>query len=373
MLSDLVTPTGSYTYQWARADGTQTNILNGSTTPNPLVNGLGSYIVTVTNTTNGCTNSASITVGQNTTAPVITIAAPPLITCNPDSITLNASGSANAQEFSWFGPSTTINGVFYGILSGELSATPTLNLIGTYTVTVTGNNGCTATGTVVVQQDKAQPASPNAPDAVLLCSSPSTGISIGLPSITPNVAYMWEDGTTFLPSRDVTAPGTYSVTITSNTNGCTNTDEVVVTENITPPTVNVGQPQVLTCTTTTETLGGAVVPNVSYVWSSDVVAVGNGFTSAITNPNPTVNAVGNYTVQVQNPVNGCTFLATVAVTNNITPPNANAGATAILTCATPCATIGVASTTTPVTYDWGGGIITTPTRSVCGIGTYTVT
>jgi gliding motility-associated-like protein len=365
-LNATVTPTTStYTYQWARSNGSQTGILSGTTTPNPLVNALGTYLVTVTNTSNGCTQSGSVTVGNNITLPDPIIAAPPYITCNPDSITLNASASTNAQEFSWSGPTPLLN----GIRSGGLSPTPTVNLAGTYTVTITGNNGCTNTGTIVVQEDKVAPVSPNAPNAVLLCNSPNGAVSIGAQSITPNVMYAWDNGLiTF--AQDVDVAATYTVTITSNTNGCTITDEVVVTADITPPNVNIGQPQLLTCGIVTVTLGGAPVPGVTYSWSSDVV--GGGFTSAINIPNPTVNAPGTYTVVVQNPLNGCTNSASIVVSQNLTPPNANAGVPAVLTCANPCTNIGVISTTSPVTYDWGGGIIT-PTRNVCGIGTYTVT
>jgi gliding motility-associated-like protein len=357
---------GNYTYNWGRSGGGTAGIVSGATTPNPLVNALGSYIVTVTNGNNGCTNTGSITVGQNITQPTVTIVAPTLLTCAQDTVVLNAAGSANGQEFSWFGPMGTL----VGIRTGELSPTPTVTLIGTYIVTVTGGNGCTQTGSVTVGNNIVVPTPGVAPDGLLKCNTPNNVVSIGAQALTPNVRYDWSNDANIVTfAQDVAAGGTYTVTITSLDNGCSTTDVIVVTTDLIPPNVNVGLPQTLTCAVLSATLGGAVVPGVDYAWSS---ALGGGFTSANTVANPTVNVADTYTVQVLNPLNGCTSVASVVVSLNNTPPNANAGLPFELTCATPCHIIGVASTTTPVTYDWGGGIIT-PTRNICGIGTYTVT
>ena len=58
---------------------------------------------------------------------------------------------------------------------------------------------------------------------------------------------------------------------------------------------------------------------------------------------PTANAAGTYTVTVTNTANGCTASDAVIVSQNTTPPVANAGADKSLTCAATSAVIGSAA------------------------------
>jgi gliding motility-associated-like protein len=370
-ISATVLPAGNYTYQWVRPGGGQAGILSGATTPNALVNQLGSYIIVVTNTTNGCIATETTTVNPDpASAAVIAIAAPPLLTCAATSVIINASGSANAQEFSWVGPSGT------SILSGALSATPTVGQVGTYSVTVTGNNGCTATSTVLVGQNITPPIAIAGPDGTIRCNLPT--VDIGGISPSSPVLYDWSSGPTPnapFQTIDVTGIGTYTVTVTSDValggNGCTASDVVVVFADTLRPAISLGTTATLTCSVTSVTLGGAPTSGVAgaqFQWTT----LGGTFTSAPTVANPTASAPGTYTVEVVNAANGCTNVASQVVIQDLSTPTANAGTDAVLTCTTPCVTIGTPAITGN-TYDWGGGI-TTPTRNnICGVGTYTVT
>src|SRR5439155_22813473 len=77
-------PTGGVTYSWSGPNG----FTSGD--QNPSVSNPGVYTVTVTNTDNGCTSTASATVNQNITPPGAS-ANGGLLTCAITSIHITAS------------------------------------------------------------------------------------------------------------------------------------------------------------------------------------------------------------------------------------------------------------------------------------------
>ncbi len=135
-------------------------------------------------------------------------------------------------------------------------------LPGTYSVTVTDSNGCTATDSVVVNHF------PTTTVSVSNDTSICDGDSVLL-SASGNGSFIWSTGAT-TSNIVATAAGTYSVTYT-DTNGCSVVDSIQVLVNPNP-IVNGGQDTVLCIgDTITLTATGAV----SYVWS-------NGTTGAST-------------------------------------------------------------------------------------------
>src|ERR1019366_9831662 len=123
---------------------------------------------------------------------------------------------------------------------------------------------------------------------------------------------VWSNGAT-TSSITVSNAGTFTVTATNTGNGCTASDVVVVTQDITPPTVNAGADRVLTCTTTSVILTATASSNTTLVWSNGAT------TSSIT-----VNNAGTFTVTATNTANGCTASDVVVVTQNIMSPTINA-------------------------------------------------
>ncbi len=100
-------------------------IVSGSQSPNPVVNCPGLYSVTVTNTVNGCTSTASATVTQDIAIPTASAGPDQTISCQQTSVTLNGSGNAGGApvQFSWTGQ---------GINAGNQNAqTPTVSLADT--------------------------------------------------------------------------------------------------------------------------------------------------------------------------------------------------------------------------------------------------
>ncbi len=360
---------GTFTYLW-----TGPGIVSGGNTLNPVVNQPGAYTLTVTNTSNGCTQTATVSVPQDVTPPLAMGTAPP-ITCNNPSVTISGTGSSTGPNFTyqWSGP---------GVVSGGNTLTPTVNQPGNYTLTVTNTtNGCTANTVVNVPNQTQLPiATATAPP--LTCSNPAISINGNGSSTGPNFTYQWSGpsivggGNTLTPV--VNQPGTYTLTVTNTTTGCVNTAMVNVSQNITPPVAEAGPTFQLDCGSPTLQLNGAgssAGPGFTYLWT------GPGVISGANTLTPTVNQPGLYTLTVTNVGNGCIATDQVNVTASFLPPFATAAQPPPITCAVPQVQLnGNGSSTGPnMTYNWTtqGGIIVsggnTLTPTVGGGGLYTLT
>ena len=204
-----VTATGSGTYSWSGGLG------NAAAA---MITAPGLYTVTVTSA-GGCTNTASIAIGQDITAPTAGITnntGTSILTCTTPSISVTATGGGT---YSW---------------SGGLgnAAAATITSLGTYTVTVTSANGCTNTASITVTQNITPPTAAitnNTGTNVLTCNT--TSISV---TATGGSTYSWDGGLGNAAAATITAPGTYTVTVTS-ANGCMGTASISISQNNTPP------------------------------------------------------------------------------------------------------------------------------------------
>ena len=127
--------TPDVSYQWTGPNGFS------STEQMPEVSEAGIYDLTVTSL-NGCTSSASVEVLLDTTEPTVSIEGNTELTCNSQSIVLNASSSevVGTASYTWS--------------TGETTASIELTEAGEYSVTVTdSDNGCSTTQTIEVTFD----------------------------------------------------------------------------------------------------------------------------------------------------------------------------------------------------------------------------
>ncbi len=350
--------TPGVSYSWSGP-----GIVSGGATATPVVNAAGTYTVTVTDPLNsGCPATATQTVSLNNTPPNLVVGSAQSITCIVTSLNLSANSTTPGATYSWAGP---------GIVSGGTTGTPTVNVDGTYTVTITDPaNGCTSTGTQVVNLNNTPPTVTAGATQTITCITPTATLS----ATASGVTYNWSGtgitagGTTANPT--VNAAGTYTVTVTDAINGCTSTATQDVLSTISVPDATAGTPQTITCIVTSAPLSGnSTTSGVTYSWSGP-----GGFTSSLQNPNATT--AGTYTVTVTD-ASGCTNTATQVVNANTTPPNVVTGSAQTLTCTTTSVNLNANSSTTGATYSWAGPSITsggiTATPSVGGAGTYTVT
>ena len=110
----------------------------------PTVTQTGVYVLTVTNTVNGCTSTDQVLVLQDAISPSISLVSDLELPCGGGTLTLPAIGGGPIFTYSW----STLNG---NILSGGNTLNPIVNEPGTYTVIVVNiTNGCSSSASVVV-------------------------------------------------------------------------------------------------------------------------------------------------------------------------------------------------------------------------------
>jgi gliding motility-associated-like protein len=199
---------GGFTYSWAPSGGTTASVSN--LTP-------GTHVVTITDA-NGCTKLDSVVVNEPP-ALVASIAATTPLCPGVPSATLQASATGGTPNYAYVWNN--------GTTSNTLS-----NLgIGTYSVSITDANGCTAQNSMTL----------TTPQAILIASPQTTNVTcfgaangtaqFNVSGGSGNLSYAWTPaGGTNLQATGL-GPGTFTLTVTDQ-NGCTATDQV----NISQPT-----------------------------------------------------------------------------------------------------------------------------------------
>ncbi|HMX41490.1 MAG TPA: hypothetical protein PKD78_14235, partial [Saprospiraceae bacterium] len=348
-------PSGSITFAWTTANG---KIESGQTSANAVVSETGTYQLVVTNSTNGCTHSATVTVNQDNSVPTANAAVSGTLNCTTKELTLNGNGSSTGAgyTFQWTSSSGT------GFVSGQTTLTPVVNAPATYTLLVTNTiNNCTASASILVTQDILKPlANPGAPGA-LTCTNPTLVLGDPNAPVAPNLNYVWTTvggnfaGGSNTPTPTVNAPGVYSLVVTNSANGCTSTASVNIDENKVKPTAVVAPAPELNCTTPALQLNGngsSTGPNFAYDWTS---STGGGIGAGANTLTPTITAAGTYTLLVTNNANGCTSTAAATVNSNANLPTAVATPSGIITCAVQQITLSSAGSSSGPTfiYQWG--------------------
>ncbi|KIC63507.1 T9SS type A sorting domain-containing protein [Chryseobacterium taiwanense] len=262
--------TGSYTYLWS----------NGAMTPSIQVLA-GTYSVTVTDQ-NSCSKTASVTVSEPEQLMVSIGSTPILCHGGMSTLTANASGGTGSYSYLWS--------------NGEM--TPSIQVLaGTYSVTVTDQNGCTASASVTMTEPEELLASIES--TPILCHGGLSTLTVNASGGTGSYSYLWSNGAT-TPSIQVLA-GTYSVTVTDE-NSCSKTVSVTITEpeklmvNIdsTPILCNGGM-----STLTANASGGT--GSYSYLWSNGAMT-------------PSIQVLaGTYSVTVTDQ-NACSASASITIT-----------------------------------------------------------
>lgn len=289
--------TGANTYTWTPTATLSCGVCaNPTATPTTTTD----YVVTGTDG-NGCKNTDTVAVTINNLPNVS--AGNDATICLNDSTQLTASG---ASSYTW-APATTLS------CSSCTSpfAKPAVNT--TYVVTGTDANGCKNSDSVDVSVN-ALPNVSAGPDQAI-CNSSSVQLQASGAS-----TYTWTP-TTALSCTNCAAPTatpssttTYIVTGTG-TNGCKNTDTVVVAINALP-NISAGN-------NTSACIGGSVTLNASgatnYTWSPSTGLSCTNCTSPTANPTTTTT----YKL-IGSDGNGCVDSAQVTVTVNPLP-NINAG------------------------------------------------
>ena len=300
----------------------------------------GTYTVTAT-TANGCTATASYLISNTTVTAAIAGAATACVTPNT---VLTASGTG-AVSYLWDNASTSA------------SRTVSPSTLTTYTVTITGANGCTASAATTL---KPVPVPSSIAASAALCAGESTDLTA-----SGGVSYIWSTTQTINPITVTPPVGTTTYTVTATAaNGCTATAtvSVLVRDVILTTALTVVQP------TTCGGTNGSITVNATGSSGTMEYRLGTGAWQA-SNVFGSLGA-GNYVAQVRYVGGFCAFsYATAALVNPNPPTPATSGTGVICT--------GNATTLTAsgaATYAWSNGINTaTNTVLPTATTTYTVT
>ena len=156
----------------------------------------------------GCTASDTAVVTQDVNRPIV-VANGGEITCVKSSVTILAEAAPPGVTYAGTGPSNFTS----------TNASITVQQVGVYTVTVLNpDNGCTASDTAVVVENKTLPNVDAGQNKLLTCEV--TSVKLDGSSTTPGVTYSWTGpaGATFSPNASsptptVTLPGTYTLSL----------------------------------------------------------------------------------------------------------------------------------------------------------------
>jgi hypothetical protein len=215
-------------------------------------------------------------------------------------------------------------------------------------LTVKAPNGCTSTTTAVVLANTLSPDATIQGSGILTCATPSINLT-GITN-TPNTNIEWtlpNGANTSSGTIAATLPGTYTFTVTSQSNGCITVQTLTLGQNITPPNNVIVSGGTLDCANPTVSLqGGSGVSNATYVWTGPGGEIYNG-------PSPVVSTAGTYTLVVTNPINGCTASAVATVGSSTDIPTISV-TTETITCFVPTVVLNATSDVTNGVYTWTG-------------------
>jgi uncharacterized repeat protein (TIGR01451 family) len=318
-VSTTLTASGAVSYIWN----------TGATTPSITVAPPATTTYTVTATgANGCTAVATRTVGVSST-PIVNISGPST-NCPGASMTLTASGGSS---YVW---ST-------GALTASITVAPSVNT--TYIVTVTDQNGCTASSSRLVTILPTPNVNITGDNSI--CFGDATTLTA-----TGGVSYLWSTGAisasiTVIPLVNTT----YTVTATA-ANGCTSSASRTVTINELPGLEISGDDVLCIGESTSLVANGGV----SYLWST-------GATTSEIIVSPLVTTT--YSVTATD-ANGCAGVTSILVTVNPLPVVSISGDSLICN-----GEVTVITASGGIIYSWNtrqtGASITV------GPGSYTVT
>lgn len=328
---------GNYSYSWSNGANTQT------------ITGLvpGTYTVTVTDNNSGCVGAKTIFVTGTDGVDVFVTTMNAICNANNGNAMASPSNGTAPYTYAWSNGGNTQ--VILGLAAGS------------YTVTVTDANGCTAVDSAIVNETGST-VNVTAMATTVDCFGGNNGaVGTSASGGTTPYSFAWSNGANTVTISNLTA-GTYNVTVT-DANGCSSTASATV---IQPSQLNINASNTpAACAggntgSATVNANGGTAPY-TYTWSN------GGNTPTISNL-----SAGTYTVTVSDS-NGCTETATTTVTQG------DAITLSLSNTAVSCfggnngtASVNAFGGTTPYIYAWSNG---GNTETITGLsaGTYTVT
>jgi hypothetical protein len=325
--STTLSASGATTYNWMPGNH---NGANWTVTP------AATTTYTVTGTSGGCTNTATVLITVTPTPTVTTTTTGGTI-CSGNSTTITASG---ATTYNW--------------MPGSLSGTTvTVSPATTTTYTVTGTSGgCSSTATQLITVNPS-PTVTTTTTGGTICSGNSTTITA-----SGATTYNWMPGSLSGTTVTVSPASTTTYTVTGTSGGCSSTATQLITVNPTP-------------TVTTTTTGGTICSGNSTTITASGATTYSWMPGSLSGITVTVSPATTTTYTVTGTSTGCSSTTTQLITVNPTP-TVTTTTTGGTICSGNSTTITASGATT---YSWMPGSLsgTTVTVSPATTTTYTVT
>ncbi|WP_428979179.1 DUF7507 domain-containing protein [Flavobacterium cupriresistens] len=290
--TSVLHPGAVFTFTWS--DGTVTT--GSSSTINNKAAGTYTVAVTINGTVcDAVEESITITEPASLLSASATATDELGPTTSDGTVSVTASGGVSPYTYLWN--------------TGATTAQVTGLDMGTYTVTVTDANGCTATASATVNAGTCLMLAATSGSTAVSCFGTNTGtVHVSVTGGSGNFGYLWNTGATTATVSNLTA-GTYSVTVTDNTTLCTTTSNVTVQSPL-ALSLGYGATAVL-CNGQNNgsidiTVSGGTMPYV-YAWTT---ADGSGLTP--TQEDQVALGGGTYNVVVTD-ANGCTINQSIVV------------------------------------------------------------
>lgn len=315
----------------------------------------GVYSVTITDLGSGCSETDQFTINEPDTIRIDHVTTPE--SCSP--------GLDGTITLSPVGGTTSTPGFYTYAWSSSLppnSSQTGLNA-GTYTVTVTDDNFCTNTKTITVSGSPAFTVDLDSSDVI--CNGSTDG-TINLTTTATNPTFQWDNGLPPTQNQGNLGPGTYSVTVTDGSTGCTATENISINEpSLISATITTTDASCLSGSDGTASVtasGGTVSTPGIYIFSWSTGQSGANIFGL---------SPGNYDVTIIDD-NGCDIVETFSIGSSA-PYTVDLDSTDLLCNGSNDGTITLTTTAVNPSFTWSNGLPPTQNQSNLAAGTYTVT
>lgn len=335
--------TAPYSYLWSPG---------GQTVASPTDLCVGPQTVTVTDS-RGCV--ATQTVQINQTIILVLTSNGATLACNgvcSGAATANGVGGVLPYTYNWTSPP---------VAPTQTTQTAFNLCVGTHTVVVTDQLGCSSSGTVSFAQPPAITLTVTKSDVT--CNSACNGsVSVSASGGTGAISYQWQPGGSTASSLTGLCAGDYTLTAT-DANGCTQTTVVTIAE---PDVLAVSYTNIdpTTCISADGSISYTVTGGTIPITATWVVPAAGGSANPLTNlPD------GNYVLSVTD-VNGCSQSFTTSLSDPLGPTVSVASNS--IACFGSCSGSATLSITgaSPFNVNWVGVASTSQTVTNLCVGSY---
>jgi len=343
-----------FQYIWSSSAGG--NFAGSTSNPTATVDAPGLYTLIVANIGNGCRDTSSVLIALDERSPVAVAGPDTSLTCTRLSLVLSGAGSSVGPAFEYDWQAT--NGA---VPQDPTTLFPTVTAAGDYRLRVINtDNGCVDSVLVSVTYDTLSPSVSIAEPGILNCAQATVQLNAALLNAGPAPILNWQAGNggniiggggTLSPEAGT--PGTYRLVVENSRNGCRDSAQVAVLQNVNVVLADAGSGDGLTCARDTLALDASAStagPDIIYCWSSP----DGHFAADSIGAHVEVDAPGTYQLIAKDTVTFCADTAFVAITQDTMAPFADSGPDRLLTCDS--ATVTLDGTNSSVggnfDYDW---------------------